>query len=363
MLFALKSVHQVAVATTLILAAGLAACQQQTAQTPGGGAPREAVAMNGAGASLPAPLYQRWFFEYNRLHPNIKISYQSIGSGAGVNQFLAQTVDFGATDAPLNAEQRQRFQDRFQEAPVQVPMTGGAVVFAYNLPEEFKDLKLSRKAYCGIVVGEVKNWNHPLIAEANPGVNLPSTPIIFIHRSDGSGTTFIFTNHIQQACPNWKAGAGTAVAWPAGVGGKGNEGVTSQIRQLQGAVGYIEFAFAKKNNLAMGTLENRAGEFIAPTPESASAALEGEPIPEDFALVIPDPQGKDAYPIIGLTWLLLYPTYDPPVKAETLQGIIQWALTDGRQMAIDLGYLPLSEDVAQKVIATVNTKVRVASAK
>ncbi len=360
MLFFLRSVHRVAVAATLILAAGLAACQQETAQTPGGESPAttgETVSLNGAGASFPAPLYQRWFSEYNKIRPNVQISYQSVGSGAGVKQYLARTVDFGASDAPLTAEERQQFQQKFNAEAIQVPMTGGAVVFAYNLGGDVKDLKLSREAYCGIVSGEIKQWNAPAIAQTNPGVNLPNSPINFIHRSDGSGTTFIFTSHLEQACPNWKAGAGKTVQWPTGIGAKGNEGVTAQIQQTQGAIGYTEYSYAKENNLNMAVLENKTGELVAPSPESASAALEGETIPEDFALTVPDPAGKDAYPIVGLTWLLLYPTYDSPAKAEALKGFVQWALKDGSQYATELGYLPLSQSVAQRVEEAVTTRV------
>ncbi|MDM9383151.1 phosphate ABC transporter substrate-binding protein PstS [Chlorogloeopsis sp. ULAP01] len=338
------------------LAAGLVSCQPQTptATAPGTpGAPSERVSISGAGASFPAPLYQRWFAEYNKQNPNIQISYQSVGSGAGVNQFVAQTVDFGATDAPLTQQERDKFPAQ-RGRPIQLPMTGGALVFAYNLPG-VDNLRLSRQAYCGIAQGNIKTWNDPQIAQQNPGVNLPNTPISFIHRSDGSGTTFIFTNHLESACPQWQAGAGKSVSWPAGIGAKGNEGVTAQVQQTQGAIGYVEYAYARENKLQMAVLENQAGNYITPEPGSAASAIEGAQIPEDFALLVPDPKGEQAYPIVGLTWLLLYEQYDNPAKAQAMKNVVEWALSQGDKYAEELGYLPLPDDVSQKVIAALDT--------
>ncbi|WP_026732467.1 phosphate ABC transporter substrate-binding protein PstS [Fischerella sp. PCC 9605] len=343
------------------LAAGIVSCQPQTptatapetTPAPGAAAPGGTVSISGAGASFPAPLYQRWFAEFNKQNPNIQISYQSVGSGAGINQFLAQTVDFGATDAPLTEQERQKFPaERGQ--PIQIPMTGGALVFAYNLPG-VDNLRLSRQAYCGIVQGDIKTWNDPQISQANPGVNLPNTPISFIHRSDGSGTTFVFTNHLEAACPQWQAGAAKSVSWPTGLGARGNEGVTAQVQQTQGAVGYVEFAYARENQLQMATIENRAGNYIAPEPGSAALAIENAEVPEDFALTVPDPQGEQAYPIVGLTWLLLYQQYDNPAKAQALKNVVEWALSDeGDKYAEELGYLPLPDDVTKRVIAALD---------
>ncbi len=352
-------------ASSLALAVGLISCQSQTAEAPpqAGTSPASPAggdvkaSLSGAGASFPAPLYQRWFSEYNKENPGVQISYQSVGSGAGVEQYLAKTVDFGATDAPLTEEERKQFQSKYNAEPIQVPMTGGAVVFAYNLGGDVENLRLSREAYCGIVQGEVKTWNDPLIAQANQGVNLPSTPINFVHRSDGSGTTFIFTNHIAEACPNWKAGSGKSVEWPTGVGAKGNEGITAQVQQTEGSIGYVEFAYANENNLNMASLENSAGEFVEPGPQAAAAALEGQEIPEDFALEVPDPSGQNAYPIVGLTWLLLYPQYDDPAKAQALKNFVNWAFSDGGKYAEELGYLPLTGEVAQRVQSTVSEEV------
>lgn len=340
---------------------GLMSCQSDTPTTPGQAtspsAENVSASLNGAGASFPAPLYQRWFSEYNKQNPGVQISYQSVGSGAGVKQYIAKTVDFGASDAPLTDEERQEFKSKFNADPIQVPMTGGAVVFAYNLGGDVKDLKLSRDAYCGIVTGEIKSWNDPVVAQNNPGVKLPSTPITFVHRSDGSGTTFIFTNHIAEACPNWKAGSAKSVSWPVGVGAKGNEGITAQVQQTEGAIGYVEYSYANENNLNMASLENKSGQYIVPSPEAAAKSLEGQAVPQDFALEIPDPTAAEAYPIVGLTWLLLYNSYDDPQKATALRNFVSWALSEGDKYATELGYLPLSDQVAEQVQSTVSQQV------
>ena len=314
------------------------------------------ASLSGAGASFPAPLYQRWFSQYNQQNPGVQISYQSVGSGAGVEQYLQGTVDFGATDAPLTEEERATFESTYGQAPIQVPMTAGSVVFAYNLPG-VDSLELSREDYCGIVNGDITNWNDPAIAEANPGVDFPDLPISWIHRSDGSGTTFLFTNHITTACPNWTGGAAKTVEWPTGIGAKGNEGIAAQVAQTEGGIGYVEYAYANENGISAAAIENASGNIITPSPEAASLVFEGETIPEDFALTVPDPANPEAYPIAGLTWLLLYPQYDDPSKAQALQGVIDWALTSGDQYATELGYIPLPQDVEQKVVQTVREEV------
>lgn len=368
MSFRSKVAQWSAVATGVALTASLVACETPSANSPapapqanapatngnGGGAGGQSVTLSGAGASFPAPLYQRWFSEYNRENPTTQISYQSVGSGAGVQQFLAGTIDFGASDAPLTQEERQQFQSQFNGEPIQVPLTGGAVVLAYNLGGNVQNLRLSREAYCGIAEGRITNWNDPAIAAENSGVNLPDLPITFVHRSDGSGTTFIFTNHLEAACPNWAAGAAKSVEWPVGVGGKGNEGITAQVQQTQGAIGYVEYAYARENGLNSATLENQAGEYVAPDATTAAAALEGQQIPADFALEVPDPTAREAYPIVGLTWLLLYNNYQDPAKATALRNFIDWALTQGDQYATELGYIPVSNEVAQRVQTAVS---------
>jgi phosphate transport system substrate-binding protein len=318
------------------------------APAAGGSGGGGSATLSGAGASFPAPLYQRWFADYNKENSGVQISYQSVGSGAGVEQFQAGTVDFAASDAPLKGEDREKFKAKFGAEPIQVPMTGGSIVFAYNL-DGVDGLKLSRDAYCGIATGEVTTWNDPAIAAENAGVTLPDSQIQFVHRSDGSGTTYAFTNHLKAACPNWKAGASKSVEWPTGTGAKGNEGVTAQIQQTPGAVGYTEFSYAKENGLKMASIENKSGKIIEPTPEAGAAAFEGETVPADMALQVPDSKNPDAYPISTLTWLLLYPEYKDAAKKDALTEVIKWSLTDGKTAAQDLGYIPLEADLVSKV--------------
>jgi phosphate transport system substrate-binding protein len=352
-------------ATLATLSLGLAvACAPNTTTEPTANAPTAntapaggsggTVTLSGAGASFPAPLYQRWFADFNKQNPNTQISYQSVGSGAGVEQFMAGTVDFGATDAPLKPEDFEKFKAKYGANPIQVPMTGGSIVMAYNL-DGVDNLKLPREAFCGIVTGQVTKWNDPAIASANPGTNLPSTDIQFVHRSDGSGTTFGFTNHLKAACPDWKAGANKTVEWPTGTGAKGNEGVTAQIQQTPGAVGYTEFSYARENGLKMAALENKAGNIIEPTPEAGALAFKGETVPEDFALLVPNPTNPDAYPISTLTWILLYPEYQDAAKKDALVNVLKWSLTDGKSSATDLGYIPIDSELVTKVEGALGT--------
>jgi phosphate transport system substrate-binding protein len=315
------------------------------------------ASLSGAGATFPAPLYQRWFADYNKANPGTQISYQSVGSGAGVEQFLAGTVDFGATDAPLKAEERAKFKTKYNADPIQVPMTGGSVVFAYNL-DGVKDLKLSRAAYCGITTGKITKWNDPAIAKANPGAKLPDAGIQFVHRSDGSGTTFQFTNHLKVACSEWTAGVNKSVAWPKGMtGAKGNEGVSAQIQQTPNSIGYVEYSFAKQTAISMAAIENKAGKLIAPTPAAGAAAFVGEKVPADLALTVPDSANPQAYPITGLTWLLLYPQPKDAAKTTALKATIDWALTTGKATVTELGYVPLDDALVTKVKAEL-TKVK-----
>ena len=364
------------VAPLMALAMGIAACGQQAeppAPTAGGDTPAGAPAgegvsaeLSGAGASFPAPLYQRWFTEYSqKVNPNVKVSYQSVGSGAGIEQYINGTVAFGATDAPITAQEErlEAFRKKYNEEPIQVPTVGGAVAMAYNLPAiEGQELRLSREAFCGIVEGRIKQWNDPLIAKENPDLKLPDNPITFARRSDGSGTTFIFTNHVDTACPGWQAGVGTSVNWPAGIGAQGNEGVAAQIQQNEGTIGYVEYAYAELNDIPMALLQNAAGEFVAPTPESAGAAFEDVEIPEDFALLVPDPKNAKAYPIAGLTWLLIYPEYQEKERLEALRNVITWSLNEGRSIATELGYVPLPESVVDRVEEVLQNEVTAASA-
>ena len=370
MIFSLKAARWAFSASAIALVAGLAACAPQTSSGPpststsaspaASAAAGGTVSISGAGSTAANPIYQRWFQEYNKTNPNIQISYDSVGSGAGVKRFLDQTVDFGATDAPLKADEKSKVAaDRGK--PIQVPTTGIFVVFAYNL-DGVENLKLSRDVFCGITDGSIKTWNDPKIAKDNSGAKLPSTPITFIHRSDGSGTTSIFTSHIAKACPNWKAGSGKTVEWPGGTGAKGNEGVTAQIQQTKGAIGYTEYSYAKENKLAMATVQNKAGAFITPAPEAAAKALDGVTVPEDFAVKVPDPAQKDAYPIVSLTWVLLNENPKDPAKAKAFNDFLKWSLKDGKQFAAELGYIPLPEALSTKVTTAVDT-IKVSSAK
>ena len=309
------------------------------------------VSVGGAGATYPTPLYQRWFAEYNKVNPGTQVSYQSVGSGAGVEQFLAGTVDFGASDAPLKADERAKFKTKFGGEPVQVPMTGGMVVFAYNL-DGIKDLKLSRTAYCGIASGKITKWNDPAIVKTNAGAKLPNEAIKFFYRSDGSGTTFQFTNHLKAACPEWTAGASKSIDWSKGMtGAQGNQGVSEQIDAIPNSIGYIEYSFAKLANLSMAAIENKSGKLIVPSPAAGEEAFVGEKVPADLALTVPDSTNPKAYPIAGLTWLLLYPQPKDPTKATALKAVIEWALTTGKASATELGYLPLDDGLVTKAKA------------
>ncbi len=355
-------------ASAIALTLGLVSCASQPPAAPPGASTGTgttaspaattggaAVSLSGAGASAPNPLYQRWFQDYNKANPGVQISYDSVGSGAGVKRFLDQTIDFGATDSALKDEERAKLPAERGKA-IQVPSTGLFVVFAYNL-DGVDGLKLSREAFCGIVDGSVKTWNDPLIAKANEGAKLPAEPITFVHRSDGSGTTSIFTKHIVKACPNWKAGDGKTVEWPTGTGAKGNEGVTAQIQQTKGSIGYTEFSYAKENKLKMATIQNKAGEFVVPSPEAAAKAFVGAKVPDDFAVKVPDPEQKEAYPIVSLTWLLMYEKPKDPVKAKASADFLRWALKEGKPAVEELGYIPLPEEMVTKVAAALDTIV------
>jgi phosphate transport system substrate-binding protein len=307
------------------------------------------VALVGAGATFPAPLYQRWFSEYNKQQPNVQVSYQPVGSGAGVQQFTQGTVDFGASDVAMTDAEIAKVQ----RGVVLLPMTAGAVVLSYNLPNVQSGLKLPRQVYPAIFQGQIKTWNDPKIAQANPGVNLPNLPITVIHRSDGSGTTSVFTSHLSAISPGWKSqvGSGKTVNWPVGVGAKGNEGVTAQIQQTQGAIGYVEYGYAKQNNLPTVTLQNKSGKYVAPTPQTAADTLNAVTLPSNLRAFITDPTGANSYPIVTYTWLLAYKNYPDANKAKALKDVINYGLTQGQQYSNELGYVPLPNKVVQKVQA------------
>ncbi|MGZ3459884.1 MAG: phosphate ABC transporter substrate-binding protein PstS [Archangium sp.] len=303
------------------------------------------VLVNGAGATFPAPLYTKWFSEYNKLHPNLKFNYQAIGSGGGIQQVTNGTVDFGASDAPMKDEQLAKVPNTLH-----IPTVMGAVVLTYNVPG-LSELKLTPEALADIFLGKVTKWNDPALAKENPGAKLPDTDITVVHRSDGSGTSNIFTDYLSKVSPEWKSrvGAGTSVKWPTGLGAKGNDGVTGQVKQVPGALGYVELAYATQNKLPVAALKNHDGHFVKPTLESTSAAAAGIEIPEDFRVSITDAKGKDAYPMAAFTYLLVQKDQKDAVKGEAIVKFIDWAIHDGQKMAAPLDYAPLPKPVVAKV--------------
>ena len=310
-----------------------------------------AVQLSGAGASFPAPLYQRWAQDYNKLNPDVQVNYQSVGSGAGIKQFIANTVDFAASDAAMKDEEIAQVK----KGAVMIPATAGSIVIAYNLPG-VTDLKLSRDAYVGIFLGTITNWNDDAIKKTNPGVELPDMPINVAYRSDGSGTTFVFTKHLATISKEFadQVGSDKSVTWPVGAGGKGNEGVTALIKQAPGTVGYVEYGYAANNGLAFASLENKAGKFVKADNNSGAAALTGE-LPANLRVWFSDPESADAYPITTFTWLLLYGKYDDAAKLDALKKFVKWGLTDGQKLAPELGYIPLPASVVEKDMAALET--------
>ena len=307
--------------------------------------------INGAGATFPYPIYSKWFDEYAKVDPSVRFNYQSIGSGGGQKQIMAQTVDFGASDGPMS-------DDNLSKAPgkiLHIPTVAGAVVVTYNL-EGNPALKLDADTIAGIFLGTIKKWNDPKIAATNTGTKLPDQDIVVVHRSDGSGTTFIFTDYLSKVSSEWKskAGTNTSVSWPAGIGGKGNEGVSGQVKQTPGAIGYVELIYAIQNKMPYADIKNSAGEFVKPTLDSVTAALATANVPDDFRFSMTNPMGKDAYPIAGATWLLVYQQQKDPTKGKKLVEFLKWALTKGETMAKDLDYAALPDSVRQRVLKRVD---------
>ena len=307
--------------------------------------------INGAGATFPYPIYSKWFDEYTKVDPSVRFNYQSIGSGGGQKQIMAQTVDFGASDGPMT-------DDNLSKAPgklLHIPTVAGAVVVVSNLPGN-PALKLDADTIAGIFLGQIKKWNDPKLTALNPGVKLPDQDIVVVHRSDGSGTTFIFTDYLSKISPEWKqkVGNNTSVNWPAGIGGKGNEGVSGQVKQTPGAIGYVELIYALQNKMPYADVKNSAGEFVKPTLESVTAALSTAEIPDDFRFSMTNAPGKDAYPISGATWLLVYQQQKDPAKGKKLVEFLKWALTKGEGMATTLDYAPLPDSVQQRVLKRID---------
>jgi phosphate transport system substrate-binding protein len=304
--------------------------------------------LNGAGATFPYPMYSKWFSEYHKLHPDIEVNYQSIGSGGGIRQVIAGTVDFGASDGPMTDDQLKESKTKILHFPTVL----GADVPAYNIPGVTGELKFTPEALAGIFLGKIGKWNDKAITSANPGVNLPDRDIVVVHRSDGSGTTYIWTDYLTKVNADWQSqtGKGTSVKWPIGLGGKGNEGVAGLIRQLAGSIGYVELIYAVQNNISYGSVKNAAGNFVKASLESVTAAAASAPkMPADFRVSITNAPGKDAYPISSFTWLLIPEQSKDAAKGKILADFLNWMVTDGQKMAAALSYAPLPDVVAQKV--------------
>jgi phosphate transport system substrate-binding protein len=326
----------------VLLLAGLALALPVLAQTT----------LNGAGATFPYPMYSKWFSEYNKLHPDVQINYQSIGSGGGIRQVLNGTVDFGASDGPMSDEQLSQSKTKI----LHIPTVMGAVVPAYNIPGVTGEVKFTPEALAGIFLGKIQNWNDPAITKVNAGVNFPNQPIIVIYRSDGSGTTFIFTDYLSKISSDWNntVGKGTSVKWQIGMGGKGNEGVAGQIRQLSGSIGYVELIYAVQNKISYGSIKNAAGNFVKASLEGVTEAAASAPkMPADFRVSITNAPGKTAYPISSFTWLLIPVQAKDPKKGKIIADFLDWMVNDGQKMTGQLSYAPLPASVVEKVKAAI----------
>jgi phosphate transport system substrate-binding protein len=308
--------------------------------------------LNGAGATFPYPLYSKWFSEYHKAHADAQINYQPIGSGGGIRQITEATVEFGASDMPMTDEQLKEAEGKLKTKVLNIPTVLGAVVPVYNVPGVSSELKFTPEVLAGIFLGHITNWNDKAIAAANPDVKFPNQDIVVVHRSDGSGTTFIFTDYLSKVSADWKSqvGSGTSVKWPKGLGGKGNEGVAGSIRQLAGSVGYVELIYAVQNKIPYGSVKNAAGNFVKASLEGVTAAAASAPkVPADFRVSITNAPGKEAYPISSFTWLLIPSQSKDPAKGKILSDFLNWMLADGETMTAALAYAPLPENVAAKV--------------
>lgn len=308
------------------------------------------ISLNGAGATFPYPLYSKWFSDFKKSDPTAEINYQSIGSGGGIRQLLEGTIDFGASDAPMKDEDLAK-----AKAPIyHFPTVLGAVVITYNLAGVTAPLKLSSETIADLFLGKITKWNDPKIAAENAGVTLPNVPVMIVHRSDGSGTTAVFTDYLSKVSPDWKAkaGQGTAIKWPIGLGAKGNEGVTGMVKSSPGAIGYVELLYAEQNKLAFAHVKNAEGVYVKPEPKSITQAANGalKDLPKDFRVSIVNAKGKDAYPISSFTYLLVYKTM-PKAKGEKLKKFLSWAYDEGQKQATSMFYAPLPASMLPKVKA------------
>lgn len=313
----------------------------------------DAVTLNGAGATFPYPLYSKWFYEYQKSHPDIHINYQSIGSGGGIKQITERTIDFGASDAPMANEDMSKL-----DSPIlHIPTVLGAVVVAYNVPGVGDDLKLTGDVLADIFLGKITKWNDAKIQAINSDKKMPDQVILVAHRSDGSGTTYVFTDYLSKVSADWKSkvGVNKAVNWPVGLGGKGNEGVSGLVRQTPGSIGYVELVYAEQNKMTFASLKNYAGNMVRPSVETVSAAASGSAklLPSDYRTSITNADGDNAYPISAYTYLLIYKKQHDGLKGHALTEFLKWAMTDGQKMAPALSYAPLPDMVVTRVDKTV----------
>jgi phosphate transport system substrate-binding protein len=330
-----------------VLSFAVAACgKNEEAGGTSGASSDQPVTLNAAGATFPFPLYSKWMHEYNRIHPNIRINYQSIGSGGGIRQITAGTVDFGASDAPMTPDEEKA-------APAtlfHIPTTLGAVCITYNIAGVTSSLNITPDVLADIYLGKLTKWNDPRLTKPNPSVKLPDTTITVVHRSDGSGTTNVFTDYLSKVSSDWKTtvGMGKSVKWPTGLGGKGNEGVTGQVKTTPGAIGYVELAYAMQNKLPVAAMQNKAGQFVKPSIPAITEAAAGVDMPPSLHVSITDPTGKTAYPISAFTYLLVYQKAKDPVKGSAIAHFVWWAIHDGQKYSAALDYAPLPESVVKK---------------
>jgi phosphate transport system substrate-binding protein len=319
----------------------------------------DTLSINGAGATFPNPIYSKWFDEYHKKFSNIAINYQSAGSGAGIKQVTEGTVDFGATDGPMNDEQLKAYADKHGSAILHFPTVMGAVVPTYNIPGVTTDLNFTPDALAGIFLGKITKWNDPAIADANKGVKLPAEDIVVVHRADGSGTTYCWTDYLSKVSDEWKTkvGKGTSVNWPSptSLGGKGNEGVTGTVKNTPNSIGYVELIYAESNKIPYGNVRNRAGVFVKASLASVTAAASGaaKDMPDDFRVSITDDPGKASYPISTFTWLLIPEKFTDAAKRDAIKGFLKWALADGQSYAEALSYAKLPKEVVAKEVKAI----------
>jgi phosphate transport system substrate-binding protein len=324
----------------------------------GATAARTATQITGAGATFPNPMYSKWFDQYHKMHPDVEINYQSIGSGGGIRQVIEGTVDFGATDGPMTDEQLKQFQDKRHTTVLHFPTVLGAVVPFYNIPGVSEELNFTPDALAGIFLGKIKKWNDPELVNANPKSKLPANDIVVVHRAEASGTSYIWVDFLSKVSPEWKSKVGTAaqVNWPVGLGGKGSEGVSGQVQQTPNSLGYVELIYAVQNKMPYGRVKNAAGVFVKAGLASVTAAAAGaaKEMPDDFRVSITNAPGKDAYPISSFTWLLIPVKIDDAVKKKTLTDFLHWMLTDGQKMTEPLVYAQLPKPVVAKEMKAIS---------